>query len=281
MGSVGYYESMEGADKIEYVEMVDQSAIGKSSRSTPATYTKVFDHIRDLFAETQEAMQMGWKSGYFSFNVPGGRCEVCEGEGVIKVDMQFLPDVTLECESCKGTRYKKEVRDLLYKGKSIVDVLNMTMSEALEFFYEHEKIRKKLAILCDVGLGYMKLGQPSTQLSGGESQRIKLAGHLESKHESHTLFIFDEPTTGLHSDDISKLLDCFRRLTDVGHSVIIIEHNLHVIASADHVIDLGPGPGEKGGLIVAQGTPREITAVPESLTGIALKEYIAEYDARQ
>lgn len=281
MGSVGYYESMDGADKIEYVEMVDQSAIGKSSRSTPATYTKVFDNIRDLFAETQEAIQMGWKAGYFSFNVPGGRCEVCEGEGVIKVDMQFLPDVTLECESCKGTRYKKEVRDLLYKGKSIVDVLNMTMSEALEFFYEHEKIRKKLAILCDVGLGYMKLGQPSTQLSGGESQRIKLAGHLESKHESHTLFIFDEPTTGLHSDDISKLLDCFRRLTDVGHSVIIIEHNLHVIASADHVIDLGPGPGDKGGLIVAQGTPREITAVPESLTGIALKEYIAEYDARQ
>ncbi len=280
MGSVGHHEKMEGNEEIEYIEMVDQSPIGKSSRSTPATYTKVFDPIRDLFAETQEAMQMGWKSGYFSFNVPGGRCEVCEGEGVIKVDMQFLPDVVLECEACKGTRYKREVRDLRYKGKSIVDILEMTMDEALAFFHDIERIRKKLQILCDVGLGYMQLGQPSTQLSGGEAQRIKLAQHLDAKHENHTMFIFDEPTTGLHSDDISKLLECFRRLTEKGHSVLIIEHNLDVIASADHVVDLGPGPGDKGGMLVAEGSPRQICNVKESLTGQALVKYFEEYDQR-
>ena len=280
MGSVGHYEKMEGDEDIEYVEMVDQSPIGKSSRSTPATYTKIFDPIRELFASTQESLQLGWKSGYFSFNVPGGRCEVCEGEGVIKVDMQFLPDVTLLCEVCKGTRYKKEVRDILYKGKSIVDVLDMTMEEALVFFFEHDRIRKKLQILCDVGLGYMKLGQPSTQLSGGEAQRIKLAQHLEAKHASHTLFIFDEPTTGLHSHDISKLLECFRKLTEKGHSVLIIEHNLDVIASADWLVDLGPGAGVKGGLVVAEGTPRKVSESEESLTGIALKQYFEAYDAR-
>lgn len=278
MGTVGHYEKMEGTEDIEYIELVDQSPIGKSSRSTPATYTKLFDPIRDLFASTQEALQMGWKAGYFSFNVPGGRCEVCEGEGYIKVDMQFLPDVTLECEACKGTRYKKEVRELLYKGKSIVDVLDMTMDEAYDFFYEEEKIRKKLEVLKDVGLGYLKLGQPSTQLSGGEAQRIKLAGYLESKHDSHTMFIFDEPTTGLHTDDISKLSGCFRKLTDAGHSVVIIEHNMHVIASADYVIDLGPGPGARGGLVVGEGTPRQLAKNENSLTGKALIDFFEEYD---
>ncbi|MEI6090234.1 MAG: excinuclease ABC subunit UvrA [bacterium] len=270
MGEIGGYERIEGFENIEAIEMVDQSPIGKSSRSTPATYIKVFDIIRDVFSNTQESKQMGWKPGYFSFNVPGGRCDVCEGEGNITVDMQFLPDVTLECEACKGTRYKKEVRDLKYRNKSIVDVLNMTIDDAFDFFKDNEKIKKKLSIMRDVGLGYLKLGQPSTQLSGGEAQRVKLAGYLESKSEAHTLFIFDEPTTGLHIDDISKLLICFRRLVSSGHSVLVIEHNLNVISAADYIIDLGPGAGEKGGLVICAGTPEKIMSCTDSFTGIAL-----------
>lgn len=273
MGTVGSCEEMIGFDKFDYIEMVDQSPIGRSSRSTPATYTKVFDAIRDVFANTQEAKQLGWKTGHFSFNVQGGRCELCEGEGYIKVDMQFLPDVTLECEACNGTRYKKEVREVKYEGKSIVDVLDMTIDEAFEFFFENDRIRKKLDILKRVGLGYMKLGQPSTQLSGGEAQRIKLAQHLEAKDDSPTLFIFDEPTTGLHIDDISKLLSSLKRLTEKGHTVLVIEHNLHVIASADYIIDLGPEAGDEGGLVVAEGSPEEIAANKDTLTGQALSRF--------
>lgn len=267
-----FYEDFICPDSIEYIEMVDQSAIGKSSRSTPATYTKSFDMIREIFSATQAAKQMGYKPGFFSFNVPGGRCEVCEGEGSVTVDMQFLPDVQLECEACKGTRYKKEARNILYKGKSIVDVLNMTVNEAIVFFNDVPRVLRKLTLLQDVGLGYLRLGQPSVMLSGGESQRIKLAEHLDAK-SAETLFIFDEPTTGLHLDDISRLIECFRKLIDKGHSVVIIEHNLSVIASADWIIDLGPEAGEKGGLIVATGTPDDIAMNKDSHTGTALKEY--------
>lgn len=267
------YEKLIGREHIVNVEMVDQSSIGKSSRSTPITYTKGFDLIRELFADTQASRQMGYKSGYFSFNVPGGRCDVCEGEGTVTVDMQFLPDVHLECEACKGTRYKKETRSILFNGKSIVDVLAMTVDEALEFFKLENKLSKKLQILHDVGLGYLQLGQPSSMLSGGEAQRIKLATHLDTFSSEPTLFIFDEPTTGLHLDDISTLLDCFRRLTDKGHTVVIIEHNLHVIAAADWVIDLGPEAGAKGGEIIAKGTPEQIAQAPNSLTGRALAEF--------
>lgn len=271
---VGAFEKIEGYSHLDGVEMVDQSSIGKSSRSTPITYIKVFDLIRELFASTQAAKQMGWKPGYFSFNVPGGRCEVCEGEGTVTVDMQFLPDVHLECEACKGTRYKKEARSILYKGKSIVDVLNMTVDEALEFFGDIHKIVKKMQVLKDVGLGYLKMGQPSSMLSGGESQRIKLANHLESDYHDNILYIFDEPTTGLHLDDISKLLTCFHRLVEKGNSVLIIEHNLHIISSADWIIDLGPEAGENGGEIVATGTPEQIAHSKNSYTGKALKVFL-------
>ncbi len=276
MGHTGRYERIEGMEHIDVIEMVDQSPIGKSSRSTPATYTKVFDAIREVFAQTQLSRQLGYKPGNFSFNVAGGRCDECEGEGTITVDMQFLPDVTLTCESCKGSRYKKEIHNILYKEKSIVDVLNMTVDEALEFFVDKAKITKKLQILADVGLGYLRLGQPSTHLSGGEAQRIKLAGHLEAKSAGRTLFIFDEPTTGLHLDDISKLIISFKKLTTTGHSVVIIEHNLHVIASADHIIDLGPEAGEYGGKVVFEGTPEELSGKTNLYTG----KYLAEFFER-
>ncbi len=273
MGHTGRFERIVGMENIEMIEMVDQSPIGKSSRSTPATYTKVFDAIRDTFAQTQLSRQLGYKPGNFSFNVAGGRCDECEGEGTIKVDMQFLPDVTLICESCKGSRYKKEIQNILYNGKTIIDVLNMTVDEALDFFADKTKITKKLQILTDVGLGYLRLGQPSTHLSGGEAQRIKLAGHLDAKSSGKTLFIFDEPTTGLHLDDISKLITSFRKLTDTRHSVVIIEHNLHVIASADHIIDLGPEAGEGGGKIIFEGTPEEIINCKNSYTGKYLRDF--------
>ncbi|TNE33350.1 excinuclease ABC subunit A, partial [bacterium] len=264
---IGKYQSIEGVEHVDNIELVDQSAIGKSSRSTPATYTKIFDYIRDIYSNMQEAKQLGWKAGYFSFNVAGGRCDVCDGQGYIIEDMQFLPDVRLECEACHGTRYKREIRNLEYKGKSIVDVLNMSVSEAKVFFKDHKQIESKLQILEDVGLEYIKLGQASTELSGGESQRIKLAGSLETNSNLKTMFIFDEPTTGLHLHDINKLINCFNKLIDQGHSVIIIEHNIELIASADYIIDLGPGAGFKGGEIVAKGTPKEIMKAKDSLTG--------------
>lgn len=269
----GKFENINGIQWIDNIEIVDQSSIGKSSRSTPVTYTKVFDYIRDIFASTQHAKQLGWRAGFFSFNVPGGRCEVCEGGGTVTVNMQFLPDLELECEACKGTRYKKEARSILYKGKSIIDILNMTIDEALEFFKDSNKIKNKLTILQEVGLGYLKLGQPSSMLSGGESQRIKLASHLESDYDTRLLYIFDEPTTGLHLDDISKLLKCFQRIVEKGHSVIIIEHNLNIIAAADWIIDLGPEAGDEGGMIVGEGTPEQIVKLKNSYTGAALKEF--------
>jgi len=275
-GNVGKFESIEGYTNFQHIELVDQTKIGTSSRSTPATYSKAFDLIRDIFASTQAARQLSLKPGYFSFNVAGGRCEVCEGEGQIVIDMQFLPDVTLECEECKGTRYKKEVRNILYRGKSIVDVLDMTIDEAIEFFAEYPKVQAKLKTFSDVGLGYLKLGQPSSQLSGGESQRIKLAVNLDINNNEETLFIFDEPTTGLHPYDISKLIDSFNKLADYGHSLIIIEHNLSVMASADYIIDLGPEAGELGGYVIAQGTPEEIIKL-ETHTGKALRNYFNLY----
>ncbi len=270
---VGQFSKVAGSEKIKFVEMVDQSNIGISTRSTPATYTKVFDTIREVFAQTQAARQLGLRPGYFSFNVPGGRCDVCEGEGYVTVDMQFLPDVRLVCEACGGTRYKKEARNIYYNGKNIVDVLNMTVDEAAVFFYDHPKIVNKLGILQKVGLGYLKLGQSSSMLSGGESQRIKLATHLDSSVEGHTLFIFDEPTTGLHLDDISKLLTAMQELVEQGHSVVVIEHNLHIIAAADWIIDLGPEAGELGGRIVAEGPPERIAKAKNSHTGEYLRKF--------
>jgi len=270
---VGQFSKVAGSEKIKFVEMVDQSNIGISTRSTPATYTKVFDTIREVFAQTQASRQLGLRPGYFSFNVPGGRCDVCEGEGYVTVDMQFLPDVRLVCEPCGGTRYKKEARNIYYNGKNIVDVLNMTVDEAAVFFYDHPKIVNKLGILQKVGLGYLKLGQSSSMLSGGESQRIKLATHLDSSVEGHTLFIFDEPTTGLHLDDISKLLTAMQELVEQGHSVVVIEHNLHIIAAADWIIDLGPEAGELGGRIVAEGPPERIAKAKNSHTGEYLRKF--------
>lgn len=255
------------------VELVDQNPIGKSSRSTLATFSKVFDLIRELYASTPLAKQLGLKPGYFSFNIPGGRCEVCQGEGLVTIDMQFLPDVQLVCEACKGTRYKKEVRNILYKDKSIIDVLEMTVDEAIDFFYEEPRIVQKLQIYQDIGLGYVKLGQPSNTFSGGESQRIKLASYLDQPDTENVVLLFDEPTTGLHLDDISKLLLCFDKLVDSGNTVIIIEHNLYVISAADYVIDLGPEAGEDGGRVVCTGSPEKIAKCKNSHTGKALREF--------
>ncbi len=271
------FESIEGIEYFDNIEMVDQSAIGKSSRSTPITYTKAFESIRELFSETQLAKQMGCKPGYFSFNVPGGRCEECEGEGTVSIDMQFLPDVHLVCESCHGTRYKKEARNILYKGKSIVDVLNMTVDTAVDFFVNDAKVLRRLQPLKEIGLGYLQLGQSGSMLSGGEAQRIKLASAIDTNSFGKTLYIFDEPTTGLHLDDISKLLASLKVLIDKGHSVLIIEHNLNVIANADWIIDLGPEGGYGGGLIVAEGTPEAIAKAKNSYTGMALKEFYKSY----
>jgi len=272
---VGKCDSIEGMQHIDEIEIVDQSPIGKSPRSNPISYVKGYERIRDLFASTPQARARGYKPGYFSFNVPGGRCETCSGEGYVKIEMQFLADLYLECEDCKGTRFKKEVREVTYKGKNIVDVLNMTVDEALEFFKTVKKVAPYLQVLSDVGMGYIKLGQPSNTLSGGEAQRVKLALHLSTeKKNRHTLFIFDEPTTGLHFDDINKLLGCFYRLIDNNNSVLIIEHNLDIIKCADHVIDMGPEAGNKGGEIIATGTPEEIVKVNQSYTGKFLKNYL-------
>ncbi len=272
---VGKFEDIRGGQFIDDIVIVDQSPIGKTPRSNPISYIKAFEIIRDIFASTHQAKARGYKPGYFSFNVPGGRCETCQGDGFIKVEMQFLADLYLECEDCNGTRFKKEIREITYRGKNLVEVLDMTVDEAVEFFQGNEKLAKLLQILKDVGLGYIKLGQPSNTLSGGEAQRIKLASHLTAQREKkHTLFIFDEPTTGLHFDDISKLLNCFNLLLERNNSVVIIEHNLEVIKCADHIIDLGPEAGDKGGEIVAEGTPEEIAANENSWTGKFLKEYL-------
>lgn len=274
-GEVGACERIEGMGFVDGIEMVDQSSIGRSTRSTPATYTKVFDSIRDVFASTQSAKQLGWKPGHFSFNVSGGRCDTCEGDGSVTIEMQFLPDIELPCEACNGSRYKREARNILFKGKSIVDVLNMTVSEALAHFNEEPKIVAKLTTLRDVGLGYLKLGQPSSHLSGGEAQRIKLASHLDVTRDGSTLFILDEPTTGLHVHDVSALIHSLERLVEKGHTVVVIEHNLHVMAASDWIVDLGPEGGEHGGYVVASGTPRQMSADKNSYTGLALKQFFA------
>jgi excinuclease ABC subunit A len=271
---VGRHRNIDGLRHIEFVEMVDQSPIGRSTRSNPATYTKAFDGIRDLFANSRQSKIMGYTPGHFSFNVPGGRCESCQGEGVQKIEMQFMADIELVCEECGGTRFRKEILQVKYRGKNIHDVLNLSVSDALEFFVDESSIISKLQPLEDVGLGYLRLGQSATTLSGGEAQRVKLAKFLSKTNHDHTLYFFDEPTTGLHFEDISKLLKSFNELVNQGHSVIIIEHNLDVIKSADWIIDIGPEGGFGGGQVVATGTPEEIAEVEASHTGRFLKEIV-------
>ncbi|MCE1273993.1 MAG: ATP-binding cassette domain-containing protein, partial [Chlorobiales bacterium] len=273
---VGTHRSISGFELISAVEHVDQSPIGKSSRSNPATYLKLFDDIRQLFATTRDARERGWKPGYFSFNIPGGRCEACAGEGTVKIEMQFLADIEAVCEECGGKRYKQSTLEVKYKGLSIAEVLDLTVGEAREFFGPDKAIQKKLQVLEEVGLEYIRLGQSSSTLSGGEAQRLKLAHFISRADVSDTLFIFDEPTTGLHFDDISKLANCFEKLLDQGNSLVIIEHNPDIIKQADWIIDLGPGAGVRGGEVVAVGTPEEICANEASLTGKHLRPYLEE-----
>jgi len=267
---------VERADLLTSVVMVDQSPIGRTPRSNPVTYVKAFDLIRDLFASTPEAERRGYTAGHFSFNIPGGRCETCQGDGTVTVEMQFLADVELVCEECKGTRYKSSILEIKYKGLNIHEVLQLTVREALSFFAGTARLAARLKVLQDVGLGYLRLGQPATTLSGGEAQRVKLAAHLAQSTCQDTLFLFDEPTTGLHFDDIAKLLQSFERLIHNGGSVLLIEHNLDLIQAADWIIDLGPEGGEAGGRIVAEGTPEAVGNVPESYTGKYLKEVLAQ-----
>jgi excinuclease ABC subunit A len=266
---------VEKAELVREVVLVDQSPIGRTPRSNPVTYIKAFDLIRELFASTPEARKRGYSAGHFSFNIPGGRCENCQGDGTVTVEMQFLADVELLCEECKGTRFKSAILDIRYRELNIHEVLQLTVQEALAFFHDSKRLYGRLKVLVDVGLGYLRLGQSATTLSGGEAQRVKLAAHLALASCSGTLFIFDEPTTGLHFDDIAKLLAAFQRLIESGGSVLIIEHNLDVIRSADWVIDLGPEGGERGGQIVAEGTPDQIAAAKNSYTGRYLKKYAA------
>ena len=267
----GSHDRIEGIEHIDKVINIDQSPIGRTPRSNPATYTGTFDYIRELFSMTPEAKIRGYKPGRFSFNVKGGRCEACRGDGIIKIEMHFLPDVYVPCEVCKGSRYNRETLEVRYRGKSIADVLNLTVDEAVELFQSIPKIHRKLQTLKDVGLGYIKLGQPATQLSGGEAQRVKLATELSRRSNGKTLYILDEPTTGLHFEDIRKLLEVLQRLVEAGDTVLVIEHNLDVIKCADYIIDLGPEGGERGGMVIAAGTPEEIAANPYSYTGHYLK----------
>ena len=260
-------DRIDGDAAIQAVEMVDQSPIGRTPRSNPATYLKAFDSIREVFAATPEAQKRGLGAGHFSFNIPGGRCEACQGDGTVTVEMRFLADVELVCEECRGTRYKSSVLDVRYKDKNIHDVLQMTVREAMTFFAAHHRVTSKLRVLEEVGLGYLRLGQSGTTLSGGEAQRLKLAAHLTRQDNSGILYIFDEPTTGLHFDDIQKLLTAFRKLLDGGASVLIIEHNLDVMKSADWIIDLGPEGGDAGGRVVAVGTPEQVARNSQSHTG--------------
>lgn len=268
----GKFKSISGYESIEKIIDIDQSPIGRTPRSNPATYTSVFDDIRDLFAQTNEAKMRGYKKGRFSFNVKGGRCEACRGDGIIKIEMHFLPDVYVPCEVCHGKRYNSETLEVHYKGKSIADILEMTVEDAVEFFQPIPKIHRKLQTIVDVGLGYVTMGQPATTLSGGEAQRMKLASELHKIANGKNFYILDEPTTGLHTDDIARLLDVLQRLVDAGNTVLVIEHNLDVIKTADHIIDLGPEGGEGGGTILATGTPEEIIEVKESYTGQYLKK---------
>ena len=270
----GKCKTIKGLENIDKIINIDQSPIGRTPRSNPATYTGAFDLIRDIFASTNEAKMRGYEKGRFSFNVPGGRCESCSGDGVHRIEMHFLPDVFVPCEVCKGKRYNRETLEVKYKGKSIADVLDMTVEESLEYFANIPRIKNKIQTLYDVGLGYIKLGQPSTTLSGGEAQRVKLATELSKKATGKTLYILDEPTTGLHIADVHRLVDILQRLVDTGNTIIVIEHNLDLIKTADYIIDLGPEGGDAGGEIIAVGTPEQICKNDRSYTGKFLKKYL-------
>ncbi|HEY9015908.1 MAG TPA: ATP-binding cassette domain-containing protein, partial [Gemmatimonadales bacterium] len=266
------HSRIEGLDLIDKVIDIDQSPIGRTPRSNPATYTGLFTPIRELFSQLPEAKMRGYGPGRFSFNVKGGRCEACQGDGLVKIEMHFLPDVYVPCEVCKGRRYNRETLEVRYKGRSIADVLDLTVEDALEFFANQRRIAEKLELLNDVGLGYIHLGQAATTLSGGEAQRVKLATELAKRDTGRTLYILDEPTTGLHFEDVRLLLDVLHRLVDKGNTVVVIEHNLDVIKTADWIVDLGPEGGEKGGHVVAAGTPEEVSEVEASFTGQFLRK---------
>jgi excinuclease ABC subunit A len=268
----GRHKKIEGTEQIDKVINIDQSPIGRTPRSNPVTYTKAFDAIRQLFAATPDARARGYKPGRFSFNVAGGRCETCKGDGTLKIEMHFLPDVYIPCETCKGKRYNRDTLEVTFKGHTIADVLDMSIEEALHFFENQPRISRILGTLYDVGLGYIRLGQPAPTLSGGEAQRIKLASELGKRATGRTFYILDEPTTGLHFEDIRKLLGVLQRLVDAGNTVVVIEHNLDVVKTADWIIDLGPDGGDDGGRIVAEGTPEQVAGVPESYTGKFLRE---------
>lgn len=270
----GRHKKIEGVEQLDKIIAIDQSPIGRTPRSNPATYTGAFDLIRDLFASTSDAKAKGYNKGRFSFNKKGGRCEACTGDGIIKIEMHFLPDVYVPCEVCGGKRYNRETLDVKYKGKSIYDVLNMTVEEALKFFENVPSIYRKIETLYDVGLSYIRLGQPSTELSGGEAQRIKLATELSKRGTGKTIYILDEPTTGLHFADVHKLIEILRRLSDGGNTVVVIEHNLDVIKTADYLIDIGPEGGDKGGTVIARGTPEEVAKSDISYTGQYVKKYL-------
>jgi len=272
---VGVFRKLDGLEYITDVVLVDQTPIGRTPRSNPVTYLKAFDPIRELFAQTKDARARGLTASHFSFNVPGGRCEACQGEGEVRVEMQFLADVFVPCEQCDGMRFKPQVLDVHYRGKSVHQVLDMTVREALSFFSASPKVLRRLHVLDEIGLGYLRLGQPATTLSGGEAQRIKIAAHLSSVSGERLLYILDEPTTGLHFDDIAKLLAAFRKLVEAGHTLLVIEHNLDVIKTADYLIDLGPEGGADGGNVVATGTPEQLARVEASHTGRALREVLA------
>jgi excinuclease ABC subunit A len=263
----GAHSGVLGIEHIDKVVNIDQSPIGRTPRSNPGTYTGVFSHIRDLFSRTPEARLRGYKPGRFSFNVKGGRCEACQGDGIIKIEMHFLPDVYVSCDVCRGQRYNRETLEIRYKGKNIKEVLEMTVNQAASFFTRIGQIRTKLQTLQEVGLGYIQIGQQATTLSGGEAQRVKLSRELSKKETGKTVYILDEPTTGLHADDIRKLLDVLNQLVQAGNTVIVIEHNMDVIKTADHIIDLGPEGGDAGGSVIACGTPEEIARVGDSYTG--------------
>ena len=274
---VGAHTRLEGHEYVSDVVLVDQTPIGRTPRSNPVTYLKAFDPIRELFASTKDAKSRGLTPSHFSFNVPGGRCEACQGEGEVRVEMQFLADVFVPCEQCDGRRFKSQVLEVKYRGKSITQVLELTVREALTFFASTPKVLRRMQVLEEIGLGYLRLGQPATTLSGGEAQRIKIAAHLSSHTGERLLYILDEPTTGLHFDDIAKLLAAFRKLLEAGHTLVVIEHNLDVIKVADWIIDLGPEGGESGGRVLAVGTPEQVAHVKESHTGRYLKEALSSH----
>ena len=272
----GKCDGVEGLEFVDKVIGIDQQPIGRTPRSNPATYTGVFNDIRTVFSQTQDAKMRGYGPGRFSFNVKGGRCEACSGDGILKIEMNFLPDIYVPCEVCGGKRYNRETLDVKYKGKSIYDVLDMTVEDALEFFRNIPTIHRKIQTLYDVGLSYVKLGQPSTTLSGGEAQRIKLATELSKRSTGRTIYILDEPTTGLHFADVHKLIEILQRLTEGGNSVVVIEHNLDVIKTADYIIDMGPEGGDRGGTVVTQGTPEQVADCEESYTGYYMKKMLKE-----